>query len=47
MIAPLYVQYELRESGVGILTLDNPPLNLTTLTTLERLMTACRQIALC
>jgi len=45
MTAPPYVRYELRESGVGILTLDNPPLNLTTLTTLDRLMTACRQIA--
>ena len=40
-----YVKYELRDSGVAILTLDNPPLNLTTLTTLDKLQAACNAIA--
>lgn len=45
MTAPPYVRYALRDSGVAILTLDNPPLNLTTLTTLDRLTATCRQIS--
>ena len=40
-----YVKYELMDSGVGILTLDNPPLNLTTLTTLDKLQATCKAIA--
>ncbi len=45
MTAASFVRYELLDNGVGLLTLDNPPLNLTTLTTLERLEAACCEIA--
>ena len=34
-----------KDYGVAILTLDNPPLNLTTLTTLDKLQAACNAIA--
>jgi enoyl-CoA hydratase/carnithine racemase len=40
-----FIDYQLRSSGVAVLTLDNPPLNLTTLVTLDELLAACRQIA--
>ncbi len=40
-----YVKYELMDCGVAILTLDNPPLNLTTLTTLDKLQATCNAIA--
>ena len=40
-----FVDYRLQDRGVGVLTLDNPPLNLTTLTTLDKLQAACRDIA--
>jgi hypothetical protein len=32
-----FVDYRLRDHGVAVLTLDNPPLNLTTLATLDKL----------
>src|SRR5205807_2307684 len=32
----------LKADGVAVLTLDNPPLNLTTLTTLDKLISTCR-----
>ena len=35
-----FVEYRLQEHGVAVLTLDNPPLNLTTLTTLDKLQSA-------
>jgi enoyl-CoA hydratase/carnithine racemase len=35
----------LRGSGVAVLTLDSPPLKLTTLVTLDKLMAICRNIA--
>src|SRR5688572_1332964 len=40
-----YIGLEVRQAGVAVLTLDNPPLNLNTLTSLDRLKDACRQIA--
>src|SRR5499427_9864503 len=40
-----FVDYRLRDHGIAVLTLDNPPLNLTTLVTLDKLLTACRHIA--
>jgi enoyl-CoA hydratase len=40
-----FVDYRLHERGVALLTLDNPPLNLTTLTTLDKLQSICRDIA--
>ena len=40
-----YVKIELRPSGVATLTLDNPPLNLNTLTTLDKLLAICGEIA--
>ncbi len=40
-----YVKYELGASGVAVLTLDNPPLNLTALATLDRLQAACKDLA--
>lgn len=46
MTTASFVQYQLLDGGVGLLTLDNPPLNLTTLTTLERLESLCKEIAL-
>jgi len=45
MTTASFVQYRLLDKGVGLLTLDNPPLNLTTLTTLEKLDTVCTEIA--
>jgi len=39
-----YVSCQVRDSGIAILTLDNPPLNLTTLTTLDKLGAACRDL---
>jgi enoyl-CoA hydratase len=41
----LFVELKIETSGVAILTLDNPPLNLNTLTTLEQLRDACRILA--
>ena len=40
-----YIDYRLQEDGVAVLTLDNPPLNLTTLITLDKLLAACKGIA--
>jgi|SRR6476646_77051 enoyl-CoA hydratase len=40
-----FIDYHLQSSGVVVLTLDNPPLNLTTLVTLDKLLSACRDIA--
>jgi enoyl-CoA hydratase len=40
-----FIDYRLQDCGVVVLTLDNPPLNLTTLVTLDKLMSACRDIA--
>jgi enoyl-CoA hydratase/carnithine racemase len=40
-----FIDYRLQDGGVGVLTLDNPPLNLTTLATLDKLLAACRDIA--
>ncbi len=45
MAEPDYVQLDVDERGIAVLTLDNPPLNLTTLTTLNRLLETCRRIA--
>lgn len=45
MTTASFVHYQLREKGVGVLTLDNPPLNLTTLTTLAKLEAVCTDIA--
>ena len=45
MADPAYVRLEVGGDGVAILTLDNPPLNLNTLTTLGLLMERCREIA--
>ena len=40
-----FIDYRLQKRGVVVLTLDNPPLNLTTLVTLDKLLSACRYIA--
>jgi enoyl-CoA hydratase len=40
-----FISYRLQDRGVAVLTLDNPPLNLTTLVTLDKLSSACRDIA--
>jgi enoyl-CoA hydratase len=40
-----FVECRLQHRGVAVLTLDNPPLNLTTLVTVEKLLAACRNIA--
>ena len=40
-----FISYRLQDRGVAVLTLDNPPLNLTTLVTLDKLFSACRDIA--
>ena len=40
-----FIDYRLQSRGVVVLTLDNPPLNLTTLVTLDKLLSACRDIA--
>jgi enoyl-CoA hydratase/carnithine racemase len=39
-----YVSSQIRENGVAVLTLDNPPLNLTTLITLDKLRATCREL---
>src|SRR5262245_17281719 len=39
------IDYRLQDGAIGVLTLDNPPLNLTTLATLDKLLAACRDIA--
>lgn len=44
MSVPEYIRLETRSDGVAVLTLDNPPLNLNTLTTLDQLKAACRRI---
>lgn len=40
-----YLDVELRPSGIAVLTLDNPPLNLNTLGTLDQLKAACARLA--
>src|SRR3954462_8097012 len=40
-----YIGLEVGSAGVAVLTLENPPLNLNTLTSLDRLQDACRRIA--
>jgi enoyl-CoA hydratase len=40
-----FIDYRLQNHGVAVLTLDNPPLNLNTLVTLDKLLAACRDIA--
>ena len=40
-----FIDYRRQNRGVVVLTLDNPPLNLTTLVTLDKLLSACRDIA--
>src|SRR5215467_12708473 len=45
MLECSFIDYRLQSSGVVVLTLDNPPLNLTTLVTLDKLLSACRDIA--
>src|ERR1700730_6900316 len=40
-----FIDYRVQSRGVVVLTLDNPPLNLTTLVTLDKLQSACRDIA--
>lgn len=39
------IEYDLDEHGVGVLTLNNPPLNLNTVATIDRLRELCRTIA--
>ena len=45
MAACSFIDYRLQAHGVAVLTLDNPPLNLTTLATLDKLNSTCRDIA--
>jgi len=40
-----FIDCRLQHRGVMLLTLDNPPLNLNTLLTLDKLLSACRDIA--
>jgi enoyl-CoA hydratase len=40
-----YIEMAIGASGVAVLTLNNPPLNLNTLTTLAQLRDACRSLA--
>jgi enoyl-CoA hydratase len=40
-----YIEMAIESSGVAIVTLNNPPLNLNTLTTLAQLRDACRTLA--
>lgn len=40
-----FVRLDRLEHGIALLTLNNPPLNLNTLTTLDQLLAACREIA--
>lgn len=42
--APL-VRHEVGEDGVAVVTLDNPPLNLNTLGTIDRLLAVCEELA--
>jgi enoyl-CoA hydratase len=44
MVDRTFVEYRLHDNGVAVLTLDNPPLNLTTLLTVDKLLAACRNI---
>jgi enoyl-CoA hydratase len=39
------VRYQTDDNGVAVVTLDNPPLNLNTLATIDSLLTVCEQIA--
>jgi enoyl-CoA hydratase len=45
MVECSFIDYRLQDHGVVVLTLDNPPLNLNTLVTLDKLLAACRGIA--
>src|SRR6266700_4485492 len=45
MVECSFIDYRLQDRGVVVLTLDNPPLNLTTLVTLDKLQSAFRDIA--
>lgn len=45
MAEKVLIRTEVRPSGVALLTLDNPPLNLNTLGTLTQLLAACEGIA--
>jgi enoyl-CoA hydratase len=45
MSGPSFVEFKRLDRGVGLITLDNPPLNLTTLTTLDKLQSLCDEIA--
>src|SRR5260370_10711586 len=40
-----FIDSRLQNRGVVVLTLDTPPLNLTPLVTLDKLLSACRDIA--
>jgi enoyl-CoA hydratase len=40
-----FIDYRLHDRGVMVLSFENPPLNLTTLVTLDKLLFACRDIA--
>jgi len=42
---PSFIDYRLHSNGVAVLTLNNPPLNLNTLVTLDKLLAVCRRIA--
>jgi len=39
------VRFDVDDSGVAVVTLDNPPLNLNTLATIDRLLSLCATIA--
>lgn len=45
MTEKAYIGLEIKPSGVALLTLDNAPLNLNTLSTLDRLKDVCQRIA--
>lgn len=45
MAQPAYVTVERKDAGIIVLTLDNPPLNLNTLKTLDRIRESCAAIA--
>lgn len=40
-----YVTLEVNQDGIAVLTLNNAPLNLNTLTTLDQLLSACERIS--
>ena len=42
---PGFVRYHVTDDGIAVVTLDNPPLNLNTLGTIQRLVEICGQIA--